>query len=235
MGSALHATPVHLRASYRARWQRGAFYDAPARIERVSDALEDSFGRYLGEIVHRALQTWRRGLSDEATRQALRAYSWEAGIVEPDALKRVEDEAFKLLRWALGSDVQGWIERAAELHRELPFSYPVNGRVVHGRIDVLLRTPAGEWRVIDYKTGWLKDAADPAVRAEHMRRYHLQMGMYADSVEKLIGAPVEVYIHYIRHGFTDRIDRQSWRAALDALDDTLDVLTEDIDLSVTPG
>jgi hypothetical protein len=225
IGSALHANPFHLRAAYRARWRRDALYDAPGHIETVSQTKGNAFSRHLGEVVHRALHVWQRGMSEEAIRHTLRGYAWEEGIVEPNELARMVDAAYHLLGRVLRSEVHQWIEQAVEVYRELPFSYPTaDNHVVHGRIDVLLCTSANEWRIIDYKTAWVNKAESAA---EHAQRYYLQAGMYADAVQKLVDAPVEVYIYYIQHGFTVRIDAQDWRAALDALETTLTLLTED--------
>lgn len=226
IGSALHANPFHLRAAYRARWRRAALYDAPAQIETVSHTRRSAFRRHLGEIVHRALHMRQGGMSEADIRHTLRGYAWEEGIVDPDAQEGMVDAAYNLLGRVLRSEVHRWIESAVEVHRELPFSYPKadTNRIVHGRIDVLLRTPANEWRIIDYKTAWVNKAESPD---KHAQRYYLQAGMYAEAVEKLVEAVPEVYIYYIQHGFTVRIDAQDWRAALDALETTLTLLTED--------
>lgn len=225
IGSALHATPVHRRAAYRARWRREALYDAPARVETVSQARKSHFNRHVGKMVHRMLHVWRRGMSEADIRHMLHGYAWDEGVVEPEAQQRLVDAAYRLLGWVLRSDVHRWIAEAAEVHRELPFSHLTkDNRIVHGRIDVLLRTKRGDWRIIDYKTTWVNKAEKPE---HHAQRYHLQVGIYAEAVEELVKATPEVYIYYIQHGFTVRIETQHWRAALDELNHSMTLLTED--------
>lgn len=225
IGSALHATPVHRRAAYRARWRREALYDAPARVETVSQARKSHFNRHVGKMVHRMLHVWRRGMSEADIRHMLHGYAWDEGVVEPEAQQRLVDAAYRLLGWVLRSDVHRWIAEAAEVHRELPFSHLTNdNRIVHGRIDVLLRTKRGDWRIVDYKTTWVNKAEKPE---HHAQRYHLQVGIYAEAVEELVKATPEVYIYYIQHGFTVRIETQHWRAALDELNHSMTLLTED--------
>lgn len=225
IGSALHATPVHRRAAYRARWRREALYDAPARVETVSQARKSHFNRHVGKMVHQMLHVWRRGMSEADIRHMLHGYAWDEGVVEPEAQQRLVDAAYRLLGWVLRSDVHRWIAEAAEVHRELPFSHLTNdNRIVHGRIDVLLRTKRGDWRIVDYKTTWVNKAEKPE---HHAQRYHLQVGIYAEAVEELVKATPEVYIYYIQHGFTVRIETQHWRAALDELNHSMTLLTED--------
>lgn len=225
IGSALHAIPVHRRAAYRARWRREALYDAPARVETVSQARKSHFNRHVGKMVHQMLHVWRRGMSEADIRHMLHGYAWDEGVVEPEAQQRLVDAAYRLLGWVLRSDVHRWIAEAAEVHRELPFSHLTNdNRIVHGRIDVLLRTKRGDWRIVDYKTTWVNKAEKPE---HHAQRYHLQVGIYAEAVEELVKATPEVYIYYIQHGFTVRIETQHWRAALDELNHSMTLLTED--------
>jgi ATP-dependent helicase/nuclease subunit A len=225
IGSALHATPVHRRAAYRARWRREALYDAPARVETVSQARKSHFNRHVGKMVHRMLHVWRRGMSEADIRHMLHGYAWDEGVVEPEAQQRLVDAAYRLLGWVLRSDVHRWIAEAAEVHRELPFSHLTkDNRIVHGRIDVLLRTKRGDWRIIDYKTTWVNKAEKPE---HHAQRYHLQVGIYAEAVEEMVKATPEIYIYYIQHGFTVRIETQHWRAALDELNHSMTLLTED--------
>ncbi|HVU13615.1 MAG TPA: PD-(D/E)XK nuclease family protein [Phototrophicaceae bacterium] len=116
------------------------------------------------------------------------------------------------------SDVFAEIAHADEVYRELPFVYQTEQRTIHGVIDLLLRGADGQWRVVDYKTAALKVLPTPDALAEHARRYHLQMGIYAAAVQELVGAAPLAVIHYVRYAQTVIIAENRWQQALAQLE-----------------
>ena len=64
---------------------------------------------------------------------------------------------------------------------ELPFTLPVAGGIVRGRIDRLDRLPDGRWELIDFKSG--------RQHSESIVAYRLQLGIYALVVSRNFGVP----------------------------------------------
>ncbi|MEP7292008.1 MAG: UvrD-helicase domain-containing protein, partial [Chloroflexota bacterium] len=220
LGSALYADSAELRALYLERWRRRVFHDAPSRIDPVH--LTSAFR--LGEIVHRAVR-WLLPESDDDLRDLLRRYAWEEGIVDQAENQLAVASAYELLQRVRSSDVFAEIARSSEVYREVPFVYRTEQRTFHGVIDLLLRDQSDQWRLIDYKTGWLGESVTDDDLANHARRYHLQVGIYAAAVRELVGIAPFVYIHYIRYARTVRIDQRDWDAALAELEHMIEEMS----------
>jgi ATP-dependent helicase/nuclease subunit A len=106
------------------------------------------------------------------------------------------------------SEIGQLVQNAQALYRELPFSrmlkakdfYPEvkeeDERVfTQGVIDLLLETAAGELILIDYKTDRLTDAA--RIR----RRYQIQLDLYRQAVEAILGRKVDkTYLYLLQNG-----------------------------------
>jgi DNA helicase-2/ATP-dependent DNA helicase PcrA len=122
-----------------------------------------------------------------AARRGTRFHAWVEGLfgerplLDPSELPGSEDEA-------LGTDddlaalqeaflASGWSTRRPHAV-EAPFSLPLAGRVVRGRIDAVYDLGDGRWQVVDWKTG--QEAADP-----------VQLAVYRLAWAKLVQVPVE--------------------------------------------
>jgi ATP-dependent helicase/nuclease subunit A len=102
------------------------------------------------------------------------------------------------INWLLGTDVGSLLRsNATRLRREVPvhFAVPAQGLpdsrdphdrvMVRGRIDVLVRDPAG-LALIDYKTDNVTADAVPA----RAREYASQLDQYRKAIEQIIRAPI---------------------------------------------
>jgi ATP-dependent helicase/nuclease subunit A len=101
-----------------------------------------------------------------------------------------------LARSALASPT---VRSAARLPhwRELFVGTSIDGTVLEGYIDLLLRTPDG-LVVVDHKTDHVRDDADLAAR---IARYRVQAAAYAVAVESLLDEPVvECRLVFCREG-----------------------------------
>ena len=134
----------------------------------------------------------------------------------------------RLLNAIRRSDVFELVVRARAVYREVPFVYQTEDgkRTINSVIDLLVEDEAGRWLIVDYKTNWLGEGVTPARLRAHARRYHVQMGVYAAAVQKLVGFAPIGYIHYIRYVQTVMIDERDWKAALDQLEDYIAALIE---------
>ncbi len=189
-------------------WKR-FLHDAPAQVEPVSDQHKTVTARSIGEIVHEALRYWR--LSESGEDAMLRSYAWRHGITDSGQLDEAVRRSAGLLRRFRQSPMFRRIDTAVQVYRELPFIYSVDGYIIHGIIDVLFQEPDGHWVLVDYKTS----AVSGQEFERHSRRYHLQVGIYAEAAAaQLEGVVPEVNIHYIRYTQTVTVSESQWRAAL---------------------
>ena len=201
------------------RFRRGVLHDAPGHLSPVP--YPKSWARLVGEMVHEALRWQQPGQDAEDVARLLESYAWEQGIVDDVERQRAVEEAQGLLMRYRRSPVYQWIRQAEELYQELPFIYNNGQHIVHGVIDALFRRPDGVWVIVDYKTSTLAQAT-PAVAQQHARRFHMQVGAYADAVREQLqmvdGAGLLVYIHYVRYGLTVEVTRDEWQKALEKME-----------------
>jgi ATP-dependent helicase/nuclease subunit A len=221
IGSVEWAEDYEEEAYYRDRFIREALQDAPTRVESVLDrSRRGASARQIGEIVHEALRYWRLPGNFDADdlRDLLKSYAWKRGIAEGHFVEDAASRAFTLLKLFEQSPVYREIESARNTFRELPFVYQKDGYIVHGVIDLLYQKSDGHWAVMDYKTSFVQGVGGAAKQPDivlHARRYHLQVGIYAEAASaQLHGETPETYVHYIRHNQTVQINEEEWRGAL---------------------
>ena len=160
--------------------------------ERRDRAYKDVEGRtpsvILGTIVHRLLQ--RFGIRDDMDPSQLGAEVWR--LVQPEEVPDIRDRiAFEndvicgygaLLR---RPDVRHLYLSGTALH-EVPFTMRLEGAIVRGTIDCLIRSTSGRVTVLEFKTG--------RPRPEHER----QANLYRRAAEVLFpGAEVETRLVYV--------------------------------------
>lgn len=213
----IHHTPPDEGRFYRDRFRRRVLYDAPNTIRTVSHQRgERHQGRYIGQIVHEALRHWHLPAKADAARlqRILAAYAWRHGITDADEAADIIAACRGLLERFQRSKTYQALENARQVYREMPFIYKRDNYIIHGIIDVVYRTAAGDWVVADYKTGFVRGGD----YAAHARRYHLQLGVYASALAAQLGAEPSALVHYIRGGREQpiMISRTAWREALAA-------------------
>ena len=233
LGSALQADSADERERSKNFFRRKVFFDAPTHIRAVTDVLREPQSdqvsmRQIGNVVHEALRYWHFNTSNAPdVRQLLESYAWETGITLPENVQYAVDRAYDLLQRFRNSDLFQQIETAKQVFRELPFIYERDAHIVHGIIDVLYQRPDETWAVVDYKASWVPNHRREGMFDYHARRYHMQVGIYAEAVRAQLGVRPAAHIHYIRYGVTVTIPPESWETALsgslgtyiDALDD----------------
>ncbi|HVO42091.1 MAG TPA: UvrD-helicase domain-containing protein [Aggregatilineales bacterium] len=199
-----------------ARFRYHVLRDAPVYVARVEPSDDTRLKRRaIGEMVHRALQWGRLPSLTTDLETILTTYGWGIGLTDTDRLKGAVREATNLLRKTEQDAIIRQIASAEEVYRELPFVFTYRGRTINGVIDVLIRSHADEWTIIDYKTSSLRRGEEAE---SHAQRYYAQVGVYAAAVEALLGRIPATYIHYIRYAKTVLIATETWRQALEVLD-----------------
>jgi ATP-dependent exoDNAse (exonuclease V) beta subunit len=216
------AVDVPHRTLHRQRLLHSLVDDTPERVTRVVNTPQRVSGRRIGEIVHRALRAWRFPTPQDDLSNLLRDYAWEEGIVDPDDIREAVTESRVLLEQIRRSELYvrvDSVQRAGKLYAEVPFVFSTDRRIIHGKIDALMQNADGEWVVIDYKSSTVRGGRSATNLADHARRYHLQMGVYASAVQRLLGSVTpQVYIYYIRYNHTIRVETAEWKAALDMME-----------------
>ncbi len=226
LGAAHLAASDVQRAVYALRWRRSMVFEAPSHIETITSKRH--FGRRIGEIVHQALCVSDPNADDMALKTLTRSLAWERGITAPGELAAAVEDALSLLKRVRRSEIFQWIAEAREVYRELPFAFRAGDRQIHGKLDLLLHMPDGEWRIVDYKTDTHpKDEQTRAAMERHASRYALQVGAYAVAVSRLIGVVPRTFIHYIRYNQRVEITEAEWRDAFSRLEGFIGGLFED--------
>lgn len=204
---------------FRQRFRRDLLHDAPSHIDSVRHAPNKT-GRVVGEIVHEALRWWDFSGENMNLKGQLESFTWERGIVDPAQHREAVEKALLLLQAFQNSSIYQWVKESQKFYRELPFIYKTEKRIIHGVIDLLIQRADGTWVIVDYKTSYVPNGSEFSEVKKHARRYHLQVGAYAEAVIKqlellkLDADKLQVYIHYIRYGQTVEIDKTEWKPAL---------------------
>ncbi|MCY4021484.1 MAG: UvrD-helicase domain-containing protein [Chloroflexi bacterium] len=214
---------LHSSASEREFYRRRLY--GPAEDEKsIAAPNVDALGRrrysrrVLGAIVHDLLRFGRY----DATDDIIRSCAWQKGVTLNRDIDEIVDAAKRLLTEFRGSVVFGWIRSARAERRpvysELRFVYRSDGRIIHGVMDLLLRGADGNWIVVDYKTTPIQGA-----RQNHVRRYTLQLAVYAAAAQARLRLPdlPATYVHYLADNSTLPIDKHDCLAELNALADRI--------------
>jgi ATP-dependent exoDNAse (exonuclease V) beta subunit len=162
--------------------------DAGAETEAASASRTgDDHAAAFGRLVH-ALLALPEPLDGEALQRAAQTQRPAFGLSETEAA-----EAAELAERAQALPAIAAARSADAVHRELPFTCRMDGRLVTGRIDLAYRTD-GAWTVIDFKTARLSDSAQAA------ERYREQMDRYRTALSALTGEPVAAALCLVRTG-----------------------------------
>jgi ATP-dependent helicase/nuclease subunit A len=157
--------------------------------EPVEPVGEDA--TLVGSLIHRVIERLPNdskidsGVIEAGVESALRGLtSRSAEPFDPALLIR-------RVQGLVESDLWSEIRRSARSYREIEFllGWPVGAAVsdrtalISGKLDCLLMSSAGEWAILDYKTGRLPDN-DPAALRDH---YAVQLVLYAEAVQAMVG------------------------------------------------
>ncbi|MBQ1461550.1 MAG: helicase-exonuclease AddAB subunit AddA [Selenomonas sp.] len=159
-----------------------------------------------GTIMHTVMQ--RLDFAGDISYQGIKKQvaAMEAkGILPEDAGKVVY---IKGIQGFFDSEIGQLVQDAPHVYRELPFSRMLRAKdfypevqeekelvFTQGVIDLLVETAAGELILIDYKTDRLTD--HDRIR----RRYQIQLDMYKNAVEAILGRKVSrSYLYLLQNG-----------------------------------
>jgi ATP-dependent exoDNAse (exonuclease V) beta subunit len=177
------ARPLSVAATTLAELAGLERFDADDPIEGVEARPPWQRGRAgtsIGRAVHAVLQTvdLEAGAGLDAT---ARAQALAEGV--PGRVREVRDLAASVLA---SPTVRAAVEGGWDRWREVPVAAEVDGVLVEGFIDLLLRAPSG-LVVVDYKTDRVPTVAELDAA---LARYSVQGAAYALALEVALGEPV---------------------------------------------
>jgi ATP-dependent helicase/nuclease subunit A len=172
--------------------------DPPPRVWQVVPRARRPEGPawVVGKLVHAALHYWRfpdrPGLED-----FLRPYALEAGLTDPDEIRRAIAEARRLLARFQVHPLYAKLDQA-ERHHEVPYAVEVDGVSRSGIVDMLCRLD-GEWTLVEFKTDRLKAGADLQA---HIRqeKYDEQVRGYVTATAALLGSRPRALLVFLNVG-----------------------------------
>ena len=146
--------------------------------------------RLVGSTVHQLLQRFgfdADGNDTSVRETALRMLRPDeaTGALAVRTAPELADEVVAVYReMCMRPDIRALYASGERLH-EVPFTMRVDGVLVHGTIDCLIRTPTGSMTILEFKTG--------RPREEH----RVQLDLYRQAAERLFpGVPVETHLVY---------------------------------------
>ena len=146
-------------------------------------------------------------LLDPASPQAARDLLARAGAEQELGAVAEDREIIALLEQMLegfqSHEICRDLSRAKQAFRELDFAMSLGPAVLGGQIDLIYQDGAGEWHIVDYKS----DRIGAAGPAGHVKRYELQMLLYAAAAGRHFGqAPARASLYFLRPAAAEPIE-----------------------------
>lgn len=205
-----HAPDPHQRRLAKRRFRRGVLgqSDAPIRFLTAGSLSDRAPSRVVGEVVHEAVRFGYETEPDDALRRLLRSLVWSQPLA-PTLHADAVDRAFMLIQRYRQSTLYHEVQKAEAVYREIPFVYHLNRSIIHGQIDLVFRSAAGRWTLVDYKTDYVGSprlTLNEADFRRHSERHLTQLAVYARAVRERLGLSdlnkLAVNLHYIAHHYT---------------------------------
>ena len=172
--------------------------EPPPRVWRVVPVAQRPEGPawVVGTLVHTALRHWR--FSDQpGLEDFLRPYALEAGLTDPEEIRRTIAEARRLLSRFRAHPLYAELN-GAERHHELPYAVKVDGFTKNGIVDLLARSD-GIWTLVEFKTDELRTGTDLKAHARK-KGYYEQVRGYVAAVTHLLGERPRALLVFLNVG-----------------------------------
>ncbi len=156
---------------------------------RRSWSKSSEWHRLTGTLVHRLLQRYgaavdSAGIGTDAVMPLLLAYDAAEAVVEGSAADLATDAAAAYRSICARPEIRDLFTDRECLH-EVPFTMRVDGRIVRGAIDCLIRTAPDRITVLEFKTGRRRDEDQ------------VQLDLYRRAAERLFpGAVIDARLVY---------------------------------------
>ncbi len=172
--------------------------DPPPRVWRVVPTAQKPTGPawVVGNLVHAALRYWRfpdrPGFED-----FLRPYALEAGLTDPEEIRRTVAAARRLLARFQAHPLYAELDQA-ERHHEVPYTVEVDDVPRSGIVDLLVRSDDG-WTLVEFKTDRLRAGADLKAHARQ-KKYDEQVHEYVAAVTPFLGERPRALLVFLNVG-----------------------------------
>ncbi|MGF1643746.1 MAG: UvrD-helicase domain-containing protein [Thiotrichales bacterium] len=162
----------------------------PTHTEPGAHSGDDPDARLRGRAVHAFLEHYSHpSLSRTATVRRRVAIDLELAPTDPRL------EAWQLEAQGVATAFPQWFDPSTSAYNEVPITYRIGERTVHGVIDRLIVTPE-RLVLIDYKT---QRNSDAVTRRQLADRYREQLRLYAEGLRRLWPArPLEAGLLFTR-------------------------------------
>jgi ATP-dependent exoDNAse (exonuclease V) beta subunit len=171
----------------------------PTRQKAVEGATKETLeplgetATLVGSLVHRVIERLPRDAKVDSDMIAAGVQSVLKGVSTRSVEPIAAEVMVRRVKALVESELWDEMRRATHCFREIDFllGWPLGAAVCHrtaviaGTLDCLLLSPAGEWKILDYKTGRLPEG-DPAALREH---FAIQLVLYAEAVRAMVGRP----------------------------------------------
>jgi ATP-dependent helicase/nuclease subunit A len=188
-------------------------------FDESEDSNDDIRGDIVGSITHTILQhlnnTFQNPelLRDRIT-EHVTAFPSISVITQPAYIEEIQKNVVNLLESTFGRQILS----AAESKTELSLTMSIGDDFLTGTIDRLLKTPSGQWKILDYKT----DGIPVDKIAERANLYKPQLSVYSLLVSTYFNQPsVEASLVFLKypdkpvHFLFDRSILHSFRLEVD--------------------
>ena len=161
----------------------------PPTSSRTAGSRSSEWHRLTGTLVHRLLQRYgaaldTTGIGTDAVMPLLLACDAARGVAEGSAADLATDAAAAYRSICARPEVRDLLTDRERLH-EVPFTMRVDGRIVRGAIDCLIRTAPNRITVLEFKTGRRRDED------------RVQLDLYRRAAERLFpGAAIDARLVY---------------------------------------
>jgi ATP-dependent exoDNAse (exonuclease V) beta subunit len=222
---------------------RSAKLPRPTRQEAVEGATKDTLeplgetATLVGSLVHRVIERLPRDARVDSDIVAAGVQSVLKGVSTRSVEPFDPEIMVRRVKALVESELWTEIRTATRCFREIDFlfGWPLGAAVcdrtavIAGTLDCLLLSPAGEWKILDYKTGRLPEG-DPAALREH---FAIQLVLYAEAVRAMVGRPPESIEIVALHDELDRIPLVLWEEFRGPVHERIDAAI--VHLSTTAG
>jgi len=170
----------------------------PPRVWRVVPVTQRPAGPawVVGSLVHTALRHWRFP-HREGFEDFLRPFALEAGLTDPEEIRRTIAETGRLLARFRAHPLWTELDRA-ERHHEVPYAVEVDGVPRSGIVD-LLYWADGEWRLVEFKTDELRAKVDLEAHIQE-KGYDKQVREYVTAMAHLLGERPRALLVFLNVG-----------------------------------
>ncbi|TQE91386.1 helicase-exonuclease AddAB subunit AddA [Ureibacillus terrenus] len=153
-----------------------------------------------------AMHTVMQHVPQQGFERAEEACQFLEGLAEKQLITEQELQAIeveKLLQF-FETPIGKRFKNAHKLYREVPFTLNMkdgdgDSQIVQGIVDCLMQDEEGKWVLLDYKTDQILPsfAEEEALVREMVKRYGVQLRLYAEAVEKILQIRVDEKVLYL--------------------------------------